>query len=155
MSQRPRRVKLLLLGTGIPVVAVLVSAWVLSGHRVPAVFRKLSDADQDRVPPLADKPWGDERVDKIEALHGRTQEEVAADLSEPNQTYEFSVEEVRDEFRIELLNTYPPGHPRSRGVRIREWQWKHREFSLAVWFHMVEGRWVVLDTCRWKKGIAF
>jgi hypothetical protein len=155
MSPRPRRVKLLLLGTGIALVAMVMFAWFLSGHRVPAVFRNLSNAEKEKVPPLADKSWGDRPVDKIEALHGRTQDEVAANLGEPHQTYEFSIEQGVDEFRIELLNTYPPGHPRSRGVRIREWQWKYREFSVAVWFHLVEGRWVVLDTCRWKKGIAF
>jgi hypothetical protein len=155
MSQLPRRVKLLLLGMGIAVVAVVVFGWFLSDRRVPAVFRNLLDAEKEKVPPLADQPWGDRPVDKIETLHGRTQDEVAADLGEPNQTYEFSIEVGVDEFRIELLNTYPPGRPRSRGVRIREWEWKYREFSVAVWFHLVDGRWVVLDTCRWKKGIAF
>jgi hypothetical protein len=155
MSQCPRRVKLLLLGTGIAVVAVVVVGWFLSGPRVPAVFRNLSDAEKQKVPPLADQPWGDRQVGKIKALHGRTQDEVVADLGEPNQMYEFSIEEGVDEFRIELLNTYPPGHPRSRGVRIREWQWKYREFRVAVWFHLLDGRWVVLDTCGWKKGIAF
>lgn len=76
-------------------------------------------------------------------------------LGETNQTYEFSIEEGVGQFKIELLNTYPPGHPRTRGVRIREWQWKYREFSVAVWFHLVNGLWMVLDTCRWKKVIVF
>jgi hypothetical protein len=144
-----------LLGAAIAILAVVVLWCVLSRHSAPALFRTLSDAEQHQVPPVADLPWENGPVGKITALHGRTVAEVAAELGEPNQTYEFSVEDGVDEFRIELLNTYPPGQARSRGVRIREWQWKYREFSVAVWFHLVDGQWVVLDTCRWKKGIVF
>lgn len=93
--------------------------------RQPSEYRVLSEVEKDAVPPLLAVPWGqgrDERVNKIVALHGATEDQVRAELGEPNQTYEFPVEDGGDEFRIELWNTYPPDAVRSRGVRILEWQ---------------------------------
>ncbi|MBX9625307.1 MAG: hypothetical protein K2X82_15985 [Gemmataceae bacterium] len=126
-----------------------------AGH---SVFRVLSEAEKDVVPPPLARPWGQDRgkwVDKVEALHRATEERVLAALGEPNQTWEYPVDKAGDEFRIELWNTYPPGDARSRGVQILEWQWRYKEFSFAVWFHRVDGRWVVLNTLRWRKGIEF
>jgi hypothetical protein len=138
-------------------VVAAVMLWPRLTNRHP-VFRLISEEEKAIVPPLLAGAWGqgrEECVGKIEALHGATEERVFSELGEPNQTYEFSIEDPVPEFRIELLNTYPPGHARSRGVRILEWQWRYREFSFAVWFHKSDGRWVVLDTCRWKKGVVF
>jgi hypothetical protein len=126
--------------------------------RQPPDVRVLSEEEKAAVPPLLAGPWGqgrDEHVGKVPTLHGATEERVLAALGAPSQTYEFPVEDGGDEFRIELWNTYPPGDARSWGVRIREWQWRYKEFSFAAWFHKVGGRWVVLDTCRWRKGIVF
>lgn len=117
----------------------------------------LSAAEKDIVPPLLNHLWPefDPNHGKILALHGATEQQVVTQLGEPNQTREFPVVDVPGEFGIELWNTYPPNDPRSQDVRIREWQWKYHEFSFAVWFHKVDGQWVVLDTCRWKKGVVF
>jgi hypothetical protein len=141
-------------------VAILCTAWTLRYALAPRSNATApvehSRDEQKTIPPVVNQPWEGRSVDKIRALHGLAVERVAAELDEPNQIYEFSIEDgVDSEFRVELLNTYPPGSPRSKGVRIREWQWKYRDFTVAVWFHSVEGRWVVLDTCRWKKGVKF
>lgn len=144
-----------LLGAGIAVLTLVTLLWRVSSHSDPPVFRTIRDAEKATVPTAADLPWGDRPVDRIGALHGLTEAKVVAKLGEPNQTYEFSVAAVADEFRSELLNTYPPGDSSCRGVRIKELQWKYREFRVAVWLHRVDGGWRVLDTCRWKKGIEF
>jgi hypothetical protein len=126
--------------------------------RGPSESRLISETEKDAVPPLLAAAWGHGReasVRKVPSLHGATEERVLAELGEPNRTYEFPVEDGGDEFRIELWNTYPPGRPQSEGVRILEWEWRYKEFSFAAWFHKVGGRWVVLDTCLWKKGVAF
>lgn len=150
-----RRLRKLLLGAGGATLAGFALWWLLLGHSAPAVFHIISDEEKEDVPPVLDQPWRNELADKITALHGLIEEEVLLALGQPNQAGEFPIEKAVGEFRIELLNTYPPWHLRSWGVRIREWQWKYREFSIAVWFHRVNGRWVVLDTCRWKKGVVF
>src|SRR5689334_12848800 len=77
----------------------------------------ISEAEKDEVPPLLAATWGDGRevrVGKVASLHGATEGRVLAELGEPNQAYEFPVEDFNGEFRIELWNTYPPDDPRSR-----------------------------------------
>lgn len=140
------------------VLLVAMTAWFLRLGRSlfePSVFVKHFDGLIQEVPVVADRPWGDEPVDKLPALVGQTLANVQEQFGMPNQEYEFSMGGGIDEFRCELLNTYPPGSPRSWGVRIKEWQWRYQGFRMAVWFHRLGGQWVVLDTCRWKDGIAF
>ena len=140
------------------VVLVLVLA---CAARIPwqgrdHVEKVISEAEKDAVPPILDQPWGEGReqhVGKVQALHGANQERVQAELGEPNLTYEFPVDEAPGEFRVELHNSYRVGHLKSRGVRIREWQWWYKDFRFAVWFHKVDGGWVVLDTCRWRNVV--
>ena len=149
MRSHPR---LYLLATGIVTVSSLW--WFLTERGVAPVFRIFS-FECEKVPAAVDLPWRGSSVDRVDSLLGSIKDHVEEKLGKPNQTYEFSVEDGVDEFRIELLNTYPPGSARAKGVLIREWQWKYSTFSVAVWFHLVDGRWVVLDTCRWKKGVLF
>jgi hypothetical protein len=99
--------------------------------------------------------WGHAWVEKLHHLHGQTPETVVAELGEPNTRHEFAMADCCDEFRIELFNVYPPTDPRTAQVRIKEFQWHHRRYHIAVWFHQVNGEWVAVDTCRWKEGIAF
>ncbi len=108
------------------------------------------------IPLLLVRPWGmGSGSFKIAALHGDHQDRVLAEIGKPNWTSEYPVDDAAGEFRIELRNTYPFRDPRNRDVRILEWQWDYPEFSFAVWFHRVDGRWIVLNTCRWSKGTKF
>ena len=108
------------------------------------------------IPPLLAHPLGMGRDSfKVAALHGAHQDRVLAEIGKPNRTWEYPVDDAAGEFRIELRNTYPFRDPRNRDVRILEWQWDCPEFSFAVWFHRVDGRWIVLDTCRWSKDTQF
>lgn len=90
-------------------------------------------------------------VEKLAHLHGKPIDEILAELGSPDVDWTYRMGEAGGEFRVELQSFYPLD---SR-VPIRELVWKYRRYSVAVWFHQVEGRWTALDTCRWKQGIAF
>ncbi len=94
-------------------------------------------------------------VEELPGLHGKTMEEVVGELGEPDYSYDFKMDQPMPEFRVELYNTYPPDDPKTWLVKIRERQWRRCRYSIAVWFHQVDGRWVALDTCRWKKDVVF
>jgi hypothetical protein len=100
--------------------------------------------------------WGHHHVEKLFDLHGKVRGFVVRKLGEPHEEFEYTMENSPNgEFRVELYNTYPPNDPLARKARILEMQWHHRPYSIAVWMHMVNGEWAVLDTCRWQKGIVF
>jgi hypothetical protein len=96
-------------------------------------------------------------VEKVERLHGKTLEAVVAELGDAKETYTFSMptEGTLDEFRIELHNTYPPNRPENADVVIKELHWEYLRYNLTVWFHLVDDKWVALDTCRWHKDMEF
>jgi hypothetical protein len=100
--------------------------------------------------------WGHDSVEKIPRLHGKSLDAVIADLKKPGQQLEYTMREnPGGEFRVELCNTYAPSDPRAADARIKELQWHRPRYHIAVWFHQVDGEWVVLDTCRWKEGTVF
>jgi hypothetical protein len=57
------------------------------------------------------------------------------------------------ELRIELLNTYPL--PASTRVDIIEQFWDHGGYHTTLWFHRLEGAWVVLDGLVYDAGVEF
>jgi hypothetical protein len=94
---------------------------------------------------------------KMPQLHGLTVDAVLTELRQPARDCESAIGDdvAWVEFRIELHNFYPPSDPQSATVRIRECQWDYGGRHLAVWFHRVDDRWVVLDTCQWPEGVEF
>lgn len=63
--------------------------------------------------------------------------------------------EANSEFRIELRNTYPRSIPETLNVMIEELTWPDGDYSITLWLHLVDGQWVVLDSCRWHKDVRF
>ena len=94
-------------------------------------------------------------IAKIPSLHGLTPRQVTARLGQPDHQTRYTMARATGEFRVELFNTYPPGAPGNATVHIIEMRWDHVPYHVAVWFHRVDGQWVALDTCRWKRGIRF
>lgn len=94
-------------------------------------------------------------VEKLSGLYGQSLEAVVSALGEPTSSVEFPMRDCAGELRVELFNVYPPHDPASADVRIKELVWRHRWYSVAVWFHQVRGRWVALDSCRWRAGFEF
>ena len=101
-----------------------------------------------------------EIVDRVPAGQARQAERrrgiVAQDagISFANHA-QISLADPQPEFRIELYNIYPPDDPKTASVTIRELQWHYATYSIAVWLHRVKGKWIVLNTCRWKEGVVF
>ena len=94
-------------------------------------------------------------VEKIVGLHGQTDAAVFRRVGVPAHEYSFTMDESLGEFQIELHNTYPPDPPGNPNVEIRECTWEYSRHRLTVWFHKPNGRWIALDTCRYRNGIAF
>lgn len=98
---------------------------------------------------------GHKDVEKLPRLHGKTLDEVVAELGSPNESDDFKLDQPLPEFRIEIYNTYPPDDPNTPSVEIRERRWHRARYSIAVWFHRECNRWVAFNTCRWKSGVVF
>lgn len=97
-----------------------------------------------------------DHVNKVRRLHGQTVKAVVSELGEPTEWDEFSMSSCcAGAFRIELQNFYPPKDPASANVRILEYIWHYNNHNVAAWFQAQNGTWVVLDTCRWDKGVEF
>lgn len=94
-------------------------------------------------------------VTSLPKYHGQTRRIVEASLGPPFTTDTFPVSQAVDEMRGPLLNTYPLSNPANANVMIEESHWKDGEYWIALWFHQVNGEWVVLDSCRWHKDVAF
>ncbi len=88
-------------------------------------------------------------------LAGLTEEQVKSRYGPASHEYSFKMSAPMDEMRAPLLNKYPPGTPGRETIRIREIHWKDGEYSITVWFHRIDDRWVVLDACRWHTSIRF
>jgi hypothetical protein len=152
--RRARRVCWFLVPVGLLAIGAW-AMWLFGFLRTPSMFCVLSGEINDVVPPVVAGPWPHGPVDRVALLHGRTMRQIETELGPPNSTYEFSIGGSLDEFRCELMNVYPPHHPRSAGVRITEWTWQYAGFTVTLWFHRVDAEWIVLDSCRWKDGVAF
>ena len=99
--------------------------------------------------------FGHGMIEKVPALHGLTDVELYDRLGEPGYVDEVSLSNGLDEFRVELYNAYPPDDPGTQGVIIKEATWAYARYNITVWLHDVQGEWVVLDTCRWRKDVQF
>ena len=94
-------------------------------------------------------------VEKVVALHGQTDIAVMERLGTPTHEYTFTMDEPLGEFQIELYNTYPPNSPGNSDVEIRECTWEYSRHRLTIWFHKPDGKWVAMDSCRYRNGIVF
>jgi hypothetical protein len=99
---------------------------------------------------------GHKSVEKLARLDAMTLEEVVNDLGEPDSTLSYTMGECPGGvFRRPLWNYYPPHSAGYRDIAIKELWWKHARYTIVVWFHRVDERWIVLDSVRWKQGIEF
>ena len=96
-------------------------------------------------------------VEELTHFHGQSEAAVIASLGSPSYTnvkilhYGASLPELY----VEIHNTYAPSDPKIEGVEIKELRWNRAGFTEAVFMHKVNGTWTVLESCRWKDGIAF
>lgn len=88
-------------------------------------------------------------------FHGQSRSAVIQSLGKPVHDLTYPMSEAVVEFRIALQNTYPLSNPANRNVEIQELWWRDGDYWITLWFHQVDGEWVVLASCRWHKNIAF
>jgi hypothetical protein len=81
--------------------------------------------------------------------------EVESESGQPARTDRYPMSMAAGVMRQPLLKTYPPSDPANANVIIEESWWKDGDYWITLWFHQVGGRWVVLDTCRWRKDMQF
>jgi hypothetical protein len=98
---------------------------------------------------------GHAAIDKMPFLTGKSIDEVESILGTPDEVQTIPLEQIRDDFRCELLNYYSPAKAENKGIKFKELSWKRSRYTITVWFHQVGDRWVSLDTCRWRKGTVF
>ena len=94
-------------------------------------------------------------VEKIPSLHGQTYASLMKQLGNPSFEYSFTMDKRLSEFQIELHNTYPPESPNNPTVEIRECTWEYSRHRLTVWFHKMNGKWLALNTSRYKNDVVF
>lgn len=99
---------------------------------------------------------GHDSVEFVKRYQGLSLECMTAELGEDRKTeFNYKMRDVGDVFRKPLLNFYPVGIAENQEVAIKEITWRYRRYNITAWFHQVEGRWVVLDNCRWQHGVQF
>jgi hypothetical protein len=94
-------------------------------------------------------------VTSLPQYHGRTRQSVESVLGKPLQTDTFPMTQAANEMRSRLFNTYPLSNPANAKVIIQESQWDDGNYWITLWFHQVNGQWIVLDSCRWRKDVLF
>jgi len=102
--------------------------------------------------------WLDLSHDMVEELphfHGKTEVEIIQALGQPDERHEVRPYEGLPEFYVEIHNTYPAGDPKSEGVVVRELRWNYARHHVSLFLHKPAGEWIVLDSVRWQKGVAF
>jgi hypothetical protein len=93
---------------------------------------------------------------KLPAYHGMTRSRVLEELGEPYYRYDLTVEQIDDEFHIELHNYLDPqiAYQADETIFV-EWRWRDGEYYIAMWFRDVEGKWIVVDSVRWHESTKF
>ena len=101
------------------------------------------------------KPAAPQLVSSLPKYHGQTREAVESTLGTPTRTDKYPMSQAVGEMRVPLFNTYPASNPANANVMIEESWWKDGDYWITLWFHEVNGQWVVLDSCRWQKDVQF
>jgi len=96
-------------------------------------------------------------VEELTQFHGMTEAAVIAEQGAPGSSNVMTLKRGVElpELYVEIHNTYHPDDPATDGVKIKELRWDRAGFTEAVFMHEVGGSWVVLESCRWKDGVAF
>lgn len=97
----------------------------------------------------------DLEMEKLIELHGLPLTNILEDFGRPIEEELFLMEDGITEFRVELLNIYPPENPDNNNVEIKELSWNQGEFIITLWFHKKNHDWVVVDSRKWYEDVDF
>lgn len=87
--------------------------------------------------------------------HGQSRQAVKSRLGKPIRIDKYTMSQAVGEMRAPLFKTYPTSNPANANVLIEESSWKDGDYWITLWFHQVNGQWIVLDSCRWHKDVKF
>jgi hypothetical protein len=94
-------------------------------------------------------------VEKLSGFTGKTISELESTLGLPDSEILIPINDIRDEFRCEILNRYPPTSPANKGVKIKEVTWKRPDYTITAWFHQDGNKWLCVEAVRWQNNVVF
>ena len=152
------------------VIAITTCACTQSAKRQPTTSSsKASTSEQATVnpsknaePKLASKMTyksmphpGVSTLDCDKVVRGKTLKALQLIYGPPASTTVIDLDKGVPEFRVELLNDYPPNKPTSKGVKIFEHRYDYYTYHGTIWYHKVAHEWVALQAVTWSKSIEF
>lgn len=95
--------------------------------------------------------------ESLARFHGKTESFLIAEMGASTYTNYVRLKqgEMLPELYVAVHNTYHPDDPATDGIEIKELRWDRDGYTLAAFFHKVDGEWVVLETGGWRDGVAF
>ena len=96
------------------------------------------------------------RPTTLSEYHGMTRNRVLAELGEPDDRFDLSLDQIKDEFHVELHNYLDSQVSHRAGETVFvEWRWNDGEYYIALWFCQIENEWTVVDSIRWHESVRF
>lgn len=124
----------------------------------PSTSDDASDNKNKEYAPIPEL-GGRSTIDQDGLVRGESMNDLKAKYGEPASTYAFNVDDGVPEFRVELLNDYPPGADKSKGVEIMEHTYKASEGDsvrlFTIWYHEVDGQWIALQAISYSDNVEF
>ncbi|MCI0702340.1 MAG: hypothetical protein L0241_14755 [Planctomycetia bacterium] len=94
-------------------------------------------------------------VSRMRHFQGKEERAVILELGEPTIRRQLSHSEIALPLREELLNWYPQHGNRNRDVIFHEMIWKREEDTIMIWFHLVDDKWIYLNSIRYPHDVRF
>ncbi len=98
--------------------------------------------------------FGPTRAEHIPELNEKSVDDVLGKLGKPESTYFTTADRVILMHDL-IHHFYPQDKPGNGKVEIMIMNWERFCFYIRIWFHKVDGEWVVLHTLKWRKGHEF
>src|SRR5262245_7576221 len=117
------------------------------------LFREIQPHFDDSYKPVGSDPDGPVR--HLWHLHGKDINEVIGELGPPNQVATITLRDPIVSWRLELSLYYPRNRLGNLFVQFQEYFWQDQQHTTAIWFHRVDGKWVVLTTLQIDAGYTF
>ena len=86
---------------------------------------------------------------------GQTEEILTTELGPPTHKSSYTMDECVGELRVTLFNTYSPDRDDLAEIEIRELTWNLPTNKFTAWLHRPHGKWIILETFRYKTEAVF
>ncbi len=86
-------------------------------------------------------------------INGKKESEIIKEFGNPDNCKIFIISDSLYEYQYNLINLFP--NYKNEKINIKEFIWKEKSKTLAVWLVFENSYWIVVDNVVWKKGIQF